>query len=203
MDQMKIGAFISSCRKEKGLTQAKLAEQIGISDRAVSKWENGKSLPDASIMMELCDILGITVNDLLKGERVNMEENAKVSNEIILNLKQDNEDKARMLLKLEVYMGIVAIIAFTGLSVIGCILCKTDETMGMISIIVGTVCIVLFALVGVYIEAKAGYYECKECGHRYVPSYVSALMAPHNGRTRHMRCPHCGKKSWQKKVISK
>ena len=77
MDQMKIGAFISSCRKEKGLTQAKLAEQIGISDRAVSKWENGKSLPDASIMMELCDILGITVNDLLKGERVNMEENAK------------------------------------------------------------------------------------------------------------------------------
>ena len=130
MDQMKIGAFISSCRKEKGLTQAKLAEQIGISDRAVSKWENGKSLPDASIMMELCDILGITVNDLLKGERVNMEENAKVSNEIILNLKQDNEDKARMLLKLEVYMGIVAMIAFTGLFVIGCILCKTNETMG-------------------------------------------------------------------------
>lgn len=203
MDQMKIGAFISSCRKEKGLTQAKLAEQVGISDRAVSKWENGKSLPDASIMMELCDILGITVNDLLKGERVNMEENAKVSNEIILNLKQDNEDKARMLLKLEVYMGIVAMLAFLGFFVIGILTAKTNHTLSAISFAMGTVSIVLFAFIGVYIEAKVGFYECKECGHRYVPSYFSALMAPHSGRTRHMRCPHCGKKSWQKKVITK
>ena len=67
MDQEKIGKFIAACRKEKGLTQAALAEQLGITDRAVSKWETGKSLPDSSIMIDLCELLSINVNDLLKG----------------------------------------------------------------------------------------------------------------------------------------
>ena len=64
MDQMKTGRFIAQCRKEKGLTQFQLGELLGITDRAVSKWERGLSLPDASIMQELCDILGITINEL-------------------------------------------------------------------------------------------------------------------------------------------
>ena len=57
MDQIKIGKFIALCRKEKGLTQAQLGEKLNISDRAVSKWETGKCLPDSSIMLELCDML--------------------------------------------------------------------------------------------------------------------------------------------------
>ena len=64
MDQEKIGKFIASCRKDAGLTQAVLAEKLGITDRAVSKWENGKSMPDASLMLDLCQELGITVNEL-------------------------------------------------------------------------------------------------------------------------------------------
>ena len=75
MNQEKIGSFIASCRKEQGFTQAKLAERLGITDRAVSKWENGKSLPDASIMLELCELLKITVNELLCGEK--LDENYK------------------------------------------------------------------------------------------------------------------------------
>ena len=74
MNQKKVGKFISQCRKEKGMTQAQVAERFGVSNVAVSKWENGKSLPDASIMIELCDLLGITVNELLSGEKINMEE---------------------------------------------------------------------------------------------------------------------------------
>ena len=73
MDQIKIGSFIAERRKMKNLTQAQLAEKLNITDRAVSKWENGRSLPDSSIMLELCDILDITVNDLLCGEVVVME----------------------------------------------------------------------------------------------------------------------------------
>ena len=73
MNQIKIGEFISSMRREKNLTQAALAEMLGITDRAVSKWERGKGLPDASLMLDLCDILGITVNELLCGEKINME----------------------------------------------------------------------------------------------------------------------------------
>lgn len=65
MDQIKIGRFIAEKRKEQKMTQVQLAEKLGITDRAVSKWETGKSLPDASIMLELCGLLGITVNDLL------------------------------------------------------------------------------------------------------------------------------------------
>ena len=69
MKQIEVGAFITQCRKEKKLTQAQLAEKLNITDRAVSKWETGKSMPDSSIMLELCEILGITVNELLMGER--------------------------------------------------------------------------------------------------------------------------------------
>lgn len=73
MDQIKIGAFIAACRKEQKLTQAQLAEKLNITDRAVSKWENGKSMPDSSIMLELCEILGIKVNELLSGERMDTD----------------------------------------------------------------------------------------------------------------------------------
>lgn len=74
MNQEKIGKFISEKRKGKNLTQAQLAEKIGISVNAVSKWERGLNLPDASIMIELCDLLDITVNELLSGERLTPEE---------------------------------------------------------------------------------------------------------------------------------
>ena len=74
MNQEKVGKFISQCRKEKGMTQAQLAEKFNVSNVAVSKWENGKSCPDASIMIELCDLLGITVNELLSGERIHVED---------------------------------------------------------------------------------------------------------------------------------
>ncbi len=73
MNQTEIGKFIAKCRKEKKLTQAQLAERLNITDRAVSKWETGKSMPDSSIMLELCEILGITVNELLSGEEIDME----------------------------------------------------------------------------------------------------------------------------------
>ena len=66
MNQEKIGKFISELRKEKGMTQANLAVQLGITDRAISKWETGKSMPDSSIMLDLCNLLSINVNELLK-----------------------------------------------------------------------------------------------------------------------------------------
>ena len=73
MNQEKIGKFIAACRKENGYTQASLAEKLGITDRAVSKWETGKSLPDASIMLELCELLKINVIELLTGEHIIMD----------------------------------------------------------------------------------------------------------------------------------
>lgn len=92
MNQTEIGKFIAKCRKEKKLTQAQLAEKLNITDRAVSKWETGKSMPDSSIMLELCEILGITVNELLSGEEVNMETYEKKADENLIALKRKDEN---------------------------------------------------------------------------------------------------------------
>ncbi|MDE6926821.1 MAG: helix-turn-helix domain-containing protein [Acetatifactor sp.] len=95
MDQTEIGQFIAKCRREKELTQAQLAEQLNITDRAVSKWETGKSMPDSAIMLELCEILGITVNELFSGEKVNMENvetYQKKADENLIALKRRDEN---------------------------------------------------------------------------------------------------------------
>ena len=92
MNQVEIGKFIAKCRKEKKLTQAQLAEKLNITDRAVSKWETGKSMPDSSIMLELCEILGITVNELLSGEEIDMESYEKKADENLISLKRKDEN---------------------------------------------------------------------------------------------------------------
>ena len=98
MNQIKIGKFIASCRKEQGMTQAVLAEKLGISDRAVSKWETGKSMPDSGIMLELCELLKINVNELLSGERIMIESYDKRAEENLLEMKREIEEKNRQLL---------------------------------------------------------------------------------------------------------
>ena len=92
MNQIEIGKFIAKCRKEKNLTQAQLAEKLNITDRAVSKWETGKSMPDSSIMLELCEILGITVNELLSGVEINMEDYEKKADENLIALQKKDEN---------------------------------------------------------------------------------------------------------------
>lgn len=91
MDQIQTGKFIGDCRKEKGLTQVQLAEKLGVTDRAVSKWECGKSMPDASLMLPLCGILGITVNELLSGERIQTENAGKQADKNLIALKRAGE----------------------------------------------------------------------------------------------------------------
>ena len=95
MDQVKIGRFIAELRKEKGLTQASLAGQFGISNKAVSKWENGKSLPDVSIMLELCNLLGITVNELLTGERIPAEDYREKAEETLTSVVRDSQEEKK------------------------------------------------------------------------------------------------------------
>lgn len=92
MDQSRIGGFIMERRKRRGLTQAQLAERLNITDRAVSKWENGKSMPDSSIMLELCEILEITVNELLNGAEIETENLEKQADETLILLKRRDEN---------------------------------------------------------------------------------------------------------------
>lgn len=201
MDQMKIGKFIAACRKEQSMTQAVLAEKLGISDRAVSKWETGKSMPDSGIMLELCEILKINVNELLSGERIMAEKYDRQAEKNLIKLKKENEEQAKRLLTMEWVIGYLASAAFLIL-----IFTASFVEMAMLVRIILIVLGIMLLVVGVgaciFIEQRAGYYECQCCGYKYVPSYKQVLFAMHKGRSRRMECPKCGKKSWQKKVIS-
>ena len=109
MNQIKIGRFIAERRKEQKLTQIQLAEKLGITDRAVSKWETGKSLPDASIMLELCGLLKITVNDLLSGEVVSMNNYNEKSEKNLLEMIKQKEQADKRLLSLEIVIGLMSV----------------------------------------------------------------------------------------------
>jgi len=202
MDQVKIGKFITECRKNKKLTQAELAEKLNITDRAISKWETGKGMPDTSIMLDLCNHLGITVNELLSGEMIEMKNYNEKAEQNLLEMTKQKEEADKRLLRAEILMGILCILPLL-ISVVIVLIVPMEEWLG--GVIAGTSVIPLliatpFAL---KIEQTAGYYECKKCHHRYVPTYKGVFYAMHYGRTRYMKCPHCNKRSWQKKVISK
>ena len=202
MDQVKIGKFIAECRRKTNLTQMQLAEKLNITDRAISKWETGKSLPDSSIMLELCDVLGISVNDLLCGEVVTMDNYNKELENNLLEMMKQKEQADKRLLAAEVFIGITATVVLFALVMIAAFV-QMEGWLRVALISLGFVLFLAGCFYAVRIEQVAGYYVCKECGHRYVPTYRTVAMAPHMGRTRYMRCPQCEKKSWQKKVLSK
>ena len=202
MDQIKIGKFIAECRKKSGLTQMQLAEKLNITDRAVSKWENGKAMPDSSIMLELCSILGITVNELLSGEVIKMEDYDKTAEENLIKLKKEKEESDKVLLNLEIWVGLASVLLFMTMVFIASY-CDLSNNIRLLIMIPSFIFFFIICFLMLRIEQKAGYYECQKCHHKYVPSYSSICWAMHMGRTRYMKCPECGKRSWQKKVISK
>lgn len=202
MNQAKIGRFIASCRKEQGMTQAALAERLGISDRAVSKWETGRSMPDSGIMLELCGLLGINVNELLSGERIMEETYSKRLEENLLDLARQKEEKDRQMLRLEVVIGYTATVSFLTLVFVASFV-EMPSWLRVLLIVIGSVMFAVGIGNAVKIEQTAGYYECPNCGHRYVPSYNSVFWAMHIWRTRKMTCPECGERGWHKKVLTK
>ncbi|MBQ9375862.1 MAG: helix-turn-helix domain-containing protein [Ruminococcus sp.] len=205
MDQIKIGKFIASKRKEQDLTQAQLAEMLGITDRAISKWETGKSLPDASIMLDLCSLLKITVNDLLSGEVVSMDNYNNEMEKNLLKMVEQKEQSDKRLLRLEILIGIISTVLLLLMIVFGAVLIKMDYAKWIVLLLfgIGMVQFAVCMLLALRIEQVAGYYQCKECGHKYVPTYKNVNLAMHVGRTRYMKCPECNKWSWQKKVLNK
>lgn len=202
MDQIKVGKFIAQCRKKNNLTQMQLAEKLGITDRAISKWENGKGMPDSSIMLDLCKELKISVNELLSGEVLEMNNyNEKLEKNLIEMVKQKEEADKR-LLKMEIIIGYFSSAIFFAFIFIASYI-QMQDWLRILLIVSGFVLFIIGMLSAIRIEQVAGYYECGKCHHKYVPTYGSVHWAMHIGRTRYMKCPECNKRSWQKKVISK
>ena len=202
MNQKKIGKFISERRKHKNLTQQELANLLNISDRAVSKWERGINLPDASLMLELCNILDINVNELLTGEIISKENYMKNAEENLLEVQKVKEEKDKMLLTLEIVIGIISIIHLLSMTFIAAYINMPDY-LRIIIIVLAFITTLVGLAFAIKIEQIAGYYECSKCHHKYIPTYKSVLWAMHINRTRYMKCPNCNKKSWNKKVLTK
>ncbi len=202
MNLLKIGKFISEQRKKNGLTQMQLAEMLNITDRAVSKWETGKSLPDSSIMLELCQILNISVNDLLSGEVVTVDNYSKELENNLLEMVKQKQEADKRLLRMEALAGVMASIPFLIGIVIG-LFVPMEEWKQAVIVLSSMIPLLVAIPFLLRIEQVAGFYKCQCCHHQYAPKYISVFIAPHIGRTRYMRCPECHKKSWQKKVINK
>ena len=202
MDQIKIGRFIAECRKKKNLTQMQLAEKLNITDRAISKWENGKGMPDSSIMLDLCKELQISVNELLSGEVLEMNSYNKKLEQNLIDIVKQKEESDKRILTMEIAMGIASIIIFFILVMIASLI-EMQDWVRLLIIIPSTIFIFIVCLLLLRIEQTAGYYEYQKCHYKYVPTYSSVLWAMHINRTRYMKCPKCNEKSWQKKVISK
>lgn len=200
MDQIKIGKFIAARRKAMGLTQAQLAERLGITDRAVSKWETGRAMPDTSIMIDLCDMLTISVSELLCGEEIQMENSDYKNEQLLLEMAKEVERKNKTIWTTMWVIMSVCIIALLG----GLALTAFFVPEGPWQLVaIGALC--LFFLIPCFyalkLEVSVGAYKCKNCGHEIVPTYSQALNALHIGTTRYLKCPNCGKRTWCKKVL--
>lgn len=202
MDQIKIGNFIAERRKSVNLTQMQLAELLSVTDRAVSKWERGKCMPDSSIMLKLCELLKITVTDLLTGEIINMENHDLKKEQALLELVKQKEQNDKQLLALEIVIGTISVLFLLSLTFIAAYL-QMQDWLRVVLIVSGFVVCLIGIGFALRIEQTAGYYECQHCHHKYVPSYSSVLWAMHFGRTRLLKCPKCGKWTWNKKTIKK
>ena len=202
MDQLKIGKFIAECRKEVNLTQMQLSEKLGITDKAISKWERGISMPDTSIMLELCDILGISVNELLSGEKINMEKNDQNNEQLLLDMAKELERKNKTIWNAMWTIMTVSIIGLIGgLAIVGFFM---PEGPWMLVAIL-TLCVVFMFpyFYALRLEVSVGAYKCKNCGHEITPTYTEALNAMHRGTTRYLKCPKCNKRTWCKKTLKK
>lgn len=201
MDYNKIGDFIATERKAKKLTQAKLAEKIFVSEKTVSKWENGKGIPDTNTLLKLCEVLDVTLNELLSGER-GVEKNKQQNESLLYDMINEIHQKNRIIwTSMWVIMAVSMIALFAGIFISAFLI--PEGVWQLVSILGLCIVFLIPCFYALKLEVSVGSYKCKKCGHEIVPTYSQALWAMHRGTTRYLKCPNCKKRSWCKKNINK
>ena len=200
MDLKITGQFIKEQRKAKNLTQIQLAEKLNVSEKTISKWECGNGFPDTSLMLPLCEALDVSANELLSGKKLGESEYKTEAEKNLLLLKTAHQRLTKFLLMIEIVLGIISLIPLFVLTIVASYV-ELADWLRIVLIVVGFVITVVGVYFCILIEKDAGFYECKHCHHKYVPTFSQVLWATHMGRTRYMKCPKCNKKSWQKKVV--
>jgi len=200
MDLAITGKFIKEQRKAQGITQGELAARLMVSEKTISKWECGNGFPDTTLMLPLCHELKISANELLSAKKLAEDEYKAQAEQNLVALKQSTERSAQFLLTMEIALGYLASISFFVMILLAA---YGNLALGWRIGLIVMGCVEF--LVGLYfclrIERNAGFYECAHCHHKYIPTTKQIYWSMHMGRTRYMKCPQCGKKSWQKKVV--
>ncbi|MDE6387889.1 MAG: helix-turn-helix domain-containing protein [Lachnospiraceae bacterium] len=199
MDQIKIGRFIAESRKSRNLTQRQLADALSISDKTISKWECGKGLPEASLLIPLCEALNITVNDLLSGEKIFPTDYQKKAEENMMSLVKENEENRKRMMS-SIITSMITIIAVCALIVIAAYIeLPTIVRIGLIafSVVVAVAGIAVAAM----LDIKAGYFECPHCKELFVPNMKDYTKSYHTFTKRRLTCPKCGKTGMCKHLV--
>lgn len=201
MDQTKTGRFIAEERKCKKYTQRELADRLGISDKTISKWERGNGFPEVSLLLPLCDELGITVNELLSGERLQETDYKKKAEENMVDLVKEAQESKKKIILSAMVAGL-AIFAATPLFVLaGAIEIETWLRATLIGI--GSCVIALGIVIACILDRDAGAFECPVCQERFIPDMRDYIMGPHTITKRRLRCPKCGSLRYCRHVLTK
>ena len=202
MDQYKTGKFIAECRKKQNLTQMQLAEKLNITDRAVSKWETGKAMPDSSLMLELCGILEITVNDLLHGEVISPEEQTKKLEEQLVDIIDGKELSDKWLARVLYWLAFVAVFASVAIFLI--IMFPEAYLLTKLLTVGVSLNVTISSILSIKILRFTGYYECETCSNVCIPSKKEWFFALGFTENRmKFRCSCCDKKTWHRKIFRK
>lgn len=199
MDYKKIGSFILQERKALNLSQAKLAEKLYVSEKTISKWENGRGLPDTNLLLSICSIFSISLNELLTGERLTDKSYKEKAEDNMTNLLLEKRNNKHKIL----FSVMLFIVAFSVLLVsIALASFLTIPTWLRICLIVyGFIICVLGLTVAIYYDINVGSFECKFCGKKFVPTTKAYIFASHTFTKRRLKCPYCGKTSMFKKRL--
>ena len=170
MNQEKIGKFIASCRKSKNITQQELAEKLGVSDRTIGNWENGRNMPDLSLFKPLCDELDITLNDLLSGEKVSEKEYQEKLEENIINTIDYTNKKIE---NHNSFIGLILIVFGILIAITAMTIFPSESSWGSIYSVLGAI----ISLIGISkFTKKLTYLKRLLCNFSYFLVFIAMLM---------------------------
>ena len=201
MDQKQIGKFIAERRRAQNLTQRQLADALFISDKTISKWECGNGLPEVSLMLPLCEKLDINVNELLSGECLSETQYFEKAENNMLDLMKDRTSTKTKVIVTAVSTTITILSALALILIVGFV----EMPVGVRILQVVLAMVILFAdlAVTLLIAVSTEIYECAACGKKFVPTLSAYLWGLHTMKRRKLKCPHCGKKCWDKSYLRK
>ena len=201
MDQYKIGQFIAERRKDCGLTQRQLADALTISDKTVSKWETGRGLPDVSLMLPLCEALGVTVNDLLTGQRVEPADYQQKAEENMMDLMRENQENKKRFVLAAACVGVTVVAVCALVTIASLVDLPVPARIAVLVLAVATGVVGIGAAAA--LDAQAGCYECPSCRRLFVPTLGEYVKGYHTLTRRRLTCPHCGKTSMCRRRITR